>query len=347
MKNRIVVAMFLLVCSCKPRDDSTSKAKQTPTGPADIVSGKITKVACAEISPQIKDVCALDLTKDDGEVLRLVSDDSAHLPEEQRKALTNRPLIVYNDLIAPIEEGKVAMSLEEKLGKGPFLNFVGDLPWLCYNALATAEKCGLSYPLDYVASAEDLAKTREVILTEFDFSPWIFEPAQYSHLLESFPQLKVEEIVALQFYTSTFYGQINPPLRSRNVTEIEKWRPVISTMTSGLRKLEKYSGEAVRGATLVEAKIDPYLDAFNDAEPIQELGFMSTSYVQTGTFADRPIQFRIRSYSSAKVDVLSELPEEKEALFAPGTWFHVSGFANGEGGDDTYVVDLVELVVLQ
>jgi hypothetical protein len=334
----LLIITSSLHISCKERASTGSKAKQATY--AEQISGTIGDISCEAFDEaKLKSSCIIDLTTDEGETLKLVSDDFYSLTDDVRSSLKSRHLKVFNDLILPIDDDNILSALQSSLGDGNFVWFFGDVPWLCHNKIAPAERCGVSFPLDYEAPKEILEQASNKIPSG----------ANWSSIIETFPTLQNVEASAISFYATDIYSPVNAALRSRDPSKIEEWYPAIATISSGLRKLEKFQGLVYRGATLSEAKIDPYVDALNLQEPIQELAFMSTSYEEQGSFK-KEVRFLVRSHSAAKIERFSRYAYEKEALFAPGTWFRVTGIQDGkdeEQGQEYLLIEMAELVVLE
>ncbi|MGE0171957.1 MAG: ADP-ribosyltransferase [Oligoflexales bacterium] len=338
--NVIVIWSFFEVSqmACKRRADRSSATKQAEQVGG--VSGKITNVSCKDFGDAyLKNSCIIDLTNEQGEVLKLVSDDFAALTKEVRSDLLNRPLAVFNDLVLSFEDESVLETLRRGEGTGNFFRFLGDLPWLCFNKLAPSAKCGVSFPLDFEAPGDLLKQAEERV-----------KPRPYmEEIMKPYPKLGIIEASAIASYTIALFDYVNPALRSNDPQLLQEWYPTIAAITSGLRKVTSYEGLVYRGAKLSEERVDPYVDAFNSREPIQERAFLSTSYEEEGSFK-KAVRFLIRSHSAAKISAFSRYENEKEALFAPGTWFRVTGIYDGkdeETEQDYTMIEMSELVIIK
>jgi hypothetical protein len=329
----VLAAVFALSIStaCKQREGTSSEAKQADS---EIVEGTIGNVQCFEANFGLeKNHCILDVDLVGGESIRLLSNDVYDLSPEIRASLQGRALAVFNDLVLPVEEEKIAHDLTENFGAGNFMYFFGDLPWLCFNKMLEKEKCGWSFPSDFVASAENLQNSKTTVKATL----------QAKYVANEHPELREEEAIAVHSYTVSLYYDVNNALRSTKEEEITPWADAIATIASGLRKLSRFEGTVYRGVDLSEYKTDRYVDAFNLMEPIQELAFTSTS-AEKGDAFSKPIRFVIRSHTGAQISALSQFPSEKEVLFAPGTWFRVTGINDGE---DSLEIEMTELVVIR
>lgn len=349
-----LIILSALLSSCRNRVGTSTEPKLASELQTDLVSGKITDVKCSkfnheEVDSKLKNSCVLEVTQDNGEILMVVSDDVYTLTPEQKQSLSNRPLAVYNDLFVPINNEKVLTLLSDRFGARPFLNFFGDIPWLCHNKMGPTGKCGLSFSLSYVASKEVLTKAEEKLLA-LNLPTYEQAEIRRTEVLRGNPALSEEEKNAVFEYTRSVYKAVNSALRTNDPAQIQEWNDFIGAAVSGLRKLDKFEGNVVRGIRSSDERAKPYVDAFNLDEPIQELAFMSTAYAETGLF-DGFVTFKIRSHSAAKLDTVSNAPEEKEALFAPGTWFRVTGVSTGDlvgvGTNPPVTIEMVELVIMQ
>ncbi|MGE0174669.1 MAG: ADP-ribosyltransferase domain-containing protein [Oligoflexales bacterium] len=343
--------------SCRTSNSSTFKTEQTHTSPAEVVSGKISRIDCAAFdAPNLNPSCVLELVLDEGASLRLVSDDVFGLTKEQREGMVETELAVHNNLIKPMTDESVLKVLVQSFGAGTFSRFTGDLPWLCFRKLAPGDKCGLSFPSDYKASPDSLngalVEAKKYIY-ETSPSAWMLEDFYFEKKRKEYPTIEKGEVVSITAYTDMLYSMINRSLRSKDPAAMQPFTNIIASATSGLRKLKKHQGTVYRGALLGEENADLYVDAFNLEDPILELAFVSTSYDESSAFkkeneGDRfGIRFEITSYTGVEVENLSIHPDEKEVLFAPGTWFQVTGISTEEGADgDRVVIQMAELVIL-
>ncbi|MBF0482602.1 MAG: hypothetical protein HQK81_10990 [Desulfovibrionaceae bacterium] len=152
--------------------------------------------------------------------------------------------------------------------------------------------------------------------------------------------LSPEEAGAIRSYSGEIFSAINSQLRG----DLEAVSPekregayALSALTTqGLEKLPGYTGEVCRGAELPPDVLQRYLAAAVATDPekkvIVEEAFLSTSY-ERGCEFDGPHTMVIQSQGGAKkIDMLSKRPQQKEALFRPGSKFYISSFQEFEGG---------------
>ncbi|MGE0175275.1 MAG: ADP-ribosyltransferase domain-containing protein [Oligoflexales bacterium] len=214
------------------------------------------------------------------------------------------------------------------------MKFFGDIVWLCYNKLSMDKRCGLSFPLNYRATADLLSASKEKV-AQID---------EFKKVRELYPSMTVEEANAISIYTGGDFRSFNSVLRGGDEDMLQNWFAVFATLSSGLRKLPAYQGTVYRGGSSSERVNDNYIDAFNRNEPIQEKAFTSSSYEATASF-QKETGFVIQSNSGVKIDMLSRHPEEKEVLFAPGTWFKVTSVVDR---DELYIdIHMEELLVVK
>jgi hypothetical protein len=343
--------------SCRSRNDSMSSAKEAPAGPVHVVSGAISSVKCAEFSAEdLKSSCVINLALNNGETLRLVSDDAYQLTDEQKKTLIDKPLRVNSDLVSAFEDDATQQMLLETFGGGSFSKFFGDLPWLCFNHLALSSKCGQTFPLEYQAPA-DVLKATLTDLSQWDYDPYIYDypgSSRIQEMRQAYPTFELAELAAIKAYTDSLYSPINKFLRGDGEADEKPLSNIVAAASSGLRKFSKYEGAVYRGAMLAEIKADNYVDAFDLEEPIQELAFTSTTtdaesgFKRESTKEKFGVWFKIQSHTGVDVDAISHHEGEKEVLFTPGVWFKVTGISTEENGEKEYlIIEMSELVVFR
>ncbi|MGE0173491.1 MAG: ADP-ribosyltransferase [Oligoflexales bacterium] len=341
--------------------DSDEIEKPVTKHPANMVQGTIKDIVCANdvASERLKESCYLELEQEGGLVVRLVSDDVAHIRGDKRNDLVGGRLAVYPELVERFKNEADLKALEARFGPGSYVSFYGDVPWLCHNLgkIVFPEKCGLRFPYDYdaepalrKAAMADIMDGNTIVFSGYSAPNGdTMAPDEYV------PYITAQESSGVLHYTQGDYGTLNDALWGKDETQLDKYMPYIAVITSALRKLQKFEGTVYRGFDYKESRVDPFTDAFNNDEPIQQLGFTSTSYVK-GTEFERAVKLVIHSYSAAIIDNLSDISEEKEALFAPGTWFRVTGIKDGEQFNEGQELDqyknhvqieLTELVIIE
>jgi hypothetical protein len=145
------------------------------------------------------------------------------------------------------------------------------------------------------------------------------------------------ELMAVIGYTGADYRVLNQALRGNNRELVEKIKPYVDTTVSGLRKLPDHKGTCFRGVKEASTEV---LEKYTKGKIVDEPAFTSSSYERGAHFGGK-LQFVIESSHAKKVDFLSLYPEQKEALFVPGTKFKV--IEHDVGSDGTHYVSLREV----
>ncbi|MGE0173429.1 MAG: ADP-ribosyltransferase domain-containing protein [Oligoflexales bacterium] len=180
--------------------------------------------------------------------------------------------------------------------------------------------CGISFPQDFKASEEMYPTFRNKWEDDIeDMKAW--EPERIAAGAEH--GLTEEEVTAIFLYTTKLYKEINTELRANALSEQNK--PLVYLAASGLRKLPRVLSKVFRGTHLEPDVKEKYVRALKNSLPVQELGFVSTTEDQTYLAEHFTLnaQYFIESATGASVVDFSQFPEEKEVLFAPGSWFQV------------------------
>lgn len=129
-----------------------------------------------------------------------------------------------------------------------------------------------------------------------------------------------DELVAIRLYTSSAYRKVNQALRTRDPATLPAMEAIIKTASSGLNKLPASPCSAKRGTGLP----DNVLKALEKDTQFIECAFLSTTYGDIPAAFRKDITFEIQSERCAKIDWMSEFPNEKEVLFPPGSEFYVT-----------------------
>ena len=128
------------------------------------------------------------------------------------------------------------------------------------------------------------------------------------------------ELVAIRLYTSSAYRKVNQALRTRDPATLPAMESIIKAASSGLNKLPAAPCNAKRGTGLP----DNILKALEKDTQFIECAFLSTTYGDIPLTFRKDITFEIESDRCAKIDWMSEFPNEKEVLFPPGSEFYVT-----------------------
>jgi hypothetical protein len=129
-----------------------------------------------------------------------------------------------------------------------------------------------------------------------------------------------DELVAIRLYTSSAYRKVNQALRTRDPATLPAMESIIKAASSGLNKLPASPCTAKRGTGLP----DNVLKALEKDTQFIECAFLSTTYGDIPGAFKKDITFEIESDSCARIDWMSEFPNEKEVLFPPGSEFFVT-----------------------
>ena len=157
------------------------------------------------------------------------------------------------------------------------------------------------------------------------------------------PRLTVAERAAINFYTrEKQYRALN-----RNLREVAAGRGSMSSplfqlarvIDRAIAKLPRFEGPVVRGIGRLSSDLRSRIMELEPGDIVAFRGFTSASTDPGGAFNGQ-IKLRIRSLSARRIDHLSNLPQEQEALFGRGLQFKVVGRTFVEG---KIIVDLEEL----
>lgn len=129
-------------------------------------------------------------------------------------------------------------------------------------------------------------------------------------------ELNAADQAALTEYTGWGYNELNDALRRGNPSPAQRER--IDAVAAALTKLPDYRGEVYREANLTGPEIAVY-----------EAGKIITEPAFTSTYADSRAmsgntEWVIESRSGKSIAEHSDVPNENEILFAPGTQFKVT-----------------------
>lgn len=139
-------------------------------------------------------------------------------------------------------------------------------------------------------------------------------------------KVSTDDLVGLREYTANGYVKMNEGLRGSK-TALQEMAPIVKTAASGLKAMPEVRGPVYRGANMTPERLAGY----KVGATISERGFTSTTQHKAmvlGQTAEQSFNkntmFVIKSNGGGKdVSMLSQYPDEKEVLFAPGTEFKV------------------------
>jgi len=131
--------------------------------------------------------------------------------------------------------------------------------------------------------------------------------------------MTLEEIIAVRSYTRQFAYTFNRAMRLKDVVEIEKWRPLINLIRSGLEKLPRYEGVVRRGVSTTLGQMPEY----KVGATIVEEAFTSSTVGQVSLQHRGPVTFIIESLNGRNIQTVAST-QEGEVLFLPGTKFLVT-----------------------
>jgi hypothetical protein len=155
------------------------------------------------------------------------------------------------------------------------------------------------------------------------------ERKDVNSLLESLPDMKREEIVAIEMYGNTTYRKLNSILRNDAQDEFPFEKNFEILMNRGLDKMPIFKGVVYRGGNFDRITLDAYRDAFKSGSPITEKAFTSTSQNTSSAFEGDTF-FIIKSKNGRDVqkimDVGNDGPSEAEVIFKSGTRFKITDY---------------------
>lgn len=139
-------------------------------------------------------------------------------------------------------------------------------------------------------------------------------------------KVSTDDLIGLREYTANGYVKMNEGLRGSK-TALKEMAPIVKTAASGLKAMPEVKGTVYRGANMTPERLAGY----KVGETISERGFTSTTQNKAMVLGQTQEQlfnkntmFVIKSKGGGKdVSMLSQFPDEKEVLFAPGTEFKV------------------------
>ncbi|MER2566862.1 MAG: ADP-ribosyltransferase, partial [Myxococcaceae bacterium] len=142
----------------------------------------------------------------------------------------------------------------------------------------------------------------------------------------SLAKVNTDDLISLREYTANGYVKMNEGLRGSKMA-LKATAPIVKTAASGLKAMPEVKGTVYRGANMTPERLAGY----KVGETISERGFTSTTLNKAMVLGKGPEQsfnkntmFVIKSKGGGKdVSMLSQYPDEKEVLFAPGTEFKV------------------------
>jgi hypothetical protein len=153
------------------------------------------------------------------------------------------------------------------------------------------------------------------------------------------PTLSVEEQTLIYKYSEDGYEEVNTALRNslgRDFTPLAKF------LESTLDKLPDYKGLVHRSANLTQAKLDKYVQAFNNSAILVEHSFVSTSksYATANMFGGN-CRFNIISKSGKEIERYAKYgaasgQNEYEVLFKPNCKFDILEITKTNG--DTLII---------
>lgn len=133
-----------------------------------------------------------------------------------------------------------------------------------------------------------------------------------------------ERLAAIQSYTGEAYSNMNSRLRGKLATDkftprqLEAIDSMIELADRGLDDLPKFKGTVYRGTRRTPERVARY----RVGDEVGELGFTSTSLDPDEAFMGQ-LKYVIESSSGVDVSKFSNIPQEAEILFRPGTRFKV------------------------
>jgi hypothetical protein len=149
-------------------------------------------------------------------------------------------------------------------------------------------------------------------------------------------------MVALHAYTTGYYGDINPLMRSGSI-DGTPWKSVAVSANSALEKLQKvdnrtHAGTAFRGMSDMDDATVTRL--FKKGKIFSDPAFTSSSANSDAAFSGN-VKISIKSKNSVKIHDASFFPKEAEVLFRPNTKFNVKECTKTSSG--TWEVKLEEI----
>jgi hypothetical protein len=196
---------------------------------------------------------------------------------------------------------------------------------------ASMQEGSTSQPKETKSDTKKPSYDLDVLMNEKNESfGWYMKNTQdrVKKIQEQYPQLKPEEVVALDMYSNTSYRPINRYLRNR-----EKFDPspyddnFEKVLNSALDKLDDFKGTVYRGGNFDAITLEKYKNAFDKGVPITENGFTSTSK-ETGLAFDGDTFIIIESKTGKSIEEIVEFDvegaREAEVLFRSGTKFKIT-----------------------
>lgn len=186
----------------------------------------------------------------------------------------------------------------------------------------------------YEATDEELARVKSEFPNDYEYAERDVKK------IKLIGKVKTEEAVALRLYTGSTYSELNGALRAQDPSSLPQYANTIKAAASGLNHIPAETCIAKRG---VSGLSDAAIDILKNKRRFKEAGFTSTSYGGPG-FSGK-IEFTIKSDHCRKIDWLSAVESEKEALFPPGSEFIVetAEFSETQEGVTKFIKGVVEL----
>jgi len=153
--------------------------------------------------------------------------------------------------------------------------------------------------------------------------------SKVNQLMEKFPNMKREEIVAIDMYGNTSYRNVNSFLRNPDYFGPMPYEENFAKLLNdALDKMPSFEGTVYRGGDFSKTVIDEYREAFKKGSILTEKAFMSTSKY-TGTAMEGDTFFVIESKSGKSVEEIMEFgseggANEAEVVFKAGSKFKVT-----------------------
>jgi hypothetical protein len=127
-----------------------------------------------------------------------------------------------------------------------------------------------------------------------------------------------EDLVGIRVYLTRFWPDIDAALRRGDTAKLQEFDAHIRMVTYGLFKLPAFQGVVYRGASLPPAVAEKYQPGIT----VRERAFISTLADPARVFPGN-VQFVIASITGRQVNLVAEVPEEREVVFFTATRFKV------------------------
>jgi hypothetical protein len=151
--------------------------------------------------------------------------------------------------------------------------------------------------------------------------------------LNQSPALSLDEKLSIYLYTDHYWSVINSAIRGNKLDILEKLKPLIFNIQSGLQKLPVYRGTVYRG---IQAN-----RSFTKAKYLLKRTVTFSEFTSTSTstdvesllgiaYSDFPVVFVIQSKTGRLVGENSANPHEDEVLFGMNTKFKVHSIEDSQ-----------------